>query len=110
MRSWGGENNTLYSETKKDGDFDGYDKKVSDAAKQIDKRLAELNRPEEEQSPKSNLVGNSSGRYAPNRNTSSVVGGDDTASRALSATPIAKVNKKLNPANDLVRKMAYCCW
>jgi len=57
---------------------------VSEAAQRIENRLVELHRSMVEvQSPESNPVGNSDGRYAPEGNTSSVIDGV-TISRAQS--------------------------
>ena len=72
---------------------------MSDTEKRIEKRLAELYRPiGKEQSPQSNLVGNSDGRYAPQGNTSSGIG-SSTASRAQSvASSGAKIRNKKETA------------
>ena len=56
------------------------------------------------QSPKSNLVGNSDGRYAPMGNTSSVIDGE-TVSRAQSVvSDTAKVQRKYEIPAHLVTK------
>ena len=71
---------------------------MSDTEKRIEKRLAELNRPiSEEQSPQSNLVGNSDGRYAPQGNTSSGIDISNVSraqSVASTSAKIIKINKK----------------
>lgn len=72
---------------------------MSDAEQRIENRLAELHRSMVEvQSPESNPVGNSDGRYAPEGNTSSVIDGV-TISRAQSvASSSAKVRQKVDLA------------
>ena len=79
-------------------------KKVSEAEQRIEKRLAELNRSMvEEQSPESNLVGNSDGSIS--KDTSSVIDGD-TVSRAQSAASSgAKVNKKFELTKKTKKKV-----
>ena len=94
-------------EFAKDRHSAAYKKKVSDTERQIDERLAELNRSKNEgQSPESNLVGNSAGKYVPQRNTSSGIDGT-TASRAQSvASSGANINKKIRDSKDMAKKMA----
>ena len=81
--------------------------KVSDTEQRIENRLVELHRSMVEvQSPESNPVGNSDGRYAPEGNTSSVIDGL-TISRAQSvASSSAKVRRRIHMAMGKPRKMS----
>lgn len=77
---------------------DAYKKKVSDAAKRVEKRLAELNRLKGEQSLISDNENRASIRIQENEPTFPPKSGDS------GAVPDAKVNKKLQDANKLAIK------
>ena len=80
---------------------DEYKKKVSDAAKRVEKRLAELHRSDgDEQSLKSNPIGNSA-----DLNSSENYSPDKSGAQSVTQSA-AKINKKLQSANSLVEKMA----
>ena len=80
---------------------DEYKKKVSDAAKRVEKRLAELHRSDgDEQSLKSNPIGNSA-----DLNSSENYSPDKSGAQSVTQSA-AKVNKKLQNATILARKMA----
>lgn len=92
-------------------------KEMSDAVSSIEKRIDELNRSiHEEQSPKSN-IGNSDGRYASKRNTSSDVGEKNTShaqSVASSGTKVEitsenrkEINKNLSELAKKLKMASY---